>query len=82
MFKRNRIDLKAAKKAIGYYKLIPVRLVDIDLNKALEISHKHALYAYDAYFIECAKSCNAPLLTLDSHLASVARKMHLDVIEV
>jgi predicted nucleic acid-binding protein len=34
MFKRKKIDLKTAKKAIEYYKMIPVRLVDVDINKS------------------------------------------------
>jgi predicted nucleic acid-binding protein len=82
MFKRKKIDLKTAKKAIEYYKMIPVRLVDVDINKSIEISHQHKIYAYDAYFLECARNYSSPLLTLDNGLTTVAKQMNINVIEV
>ena len=82
MFKRNRIDLVAAKRAIEYYKLIPMRLVDVDINKSIEISYQYKIYTYDAYFLECAKNYSSPLLTLDNGLAAVAKQMNINVIEV
>jgi len=82
MFKRGRIDLNLAKKAIEYYKMIPLRLVDIELFKAVEVSHKYNIYAYDAYFLECARNYNYPLLTLDNGLLESAKRMNINVIEV
>ncbi len=82
MFKRKRIELTAAKKAIEYYKMIPLRLVDIDIYKAVEISHQHKIYAYDAYFLECARNYSSLLLTVDGGLAAVAKQMNINVIEV
>ena len=82
MFKRGKISLNLAKKAIEYYKMIPLRLVDIEIYKAVEVSHKYNIYAYDAYFLECAKNYNYPLLTLDNGLLESARKMNINAIEV
>ncbi|HET54182.1 MAG TPA: PIN domain-containing protein [Ignavibacteria bacterium] len=82
MFKRKRIDLKTAKKAIEYYEMIPIRLLDIDINKSVEIAHQYGLYAYDAYFLECARNYNAQLLTIDGGLTLVAKQMDINVIEV
>ena len=82
MFKRGKISLNLAKKAIEYYKMIPLRLVDIEIYKALEVSHKYNIYAYDAYFLECAKNYNYPLLTLDNGLLESAKKMNINAIEV
>jgi len=31
MFKRKKIEIDSAKKAIEYYKMIPLRLVDVDI---------------------------------------------------
>ena len=62
--------------------MIPLRLVEIDLFKALEISDKFNIYAYDAYFLECAKNYNSPLLTLDKRLMEVARLTKLNIIKV
>ena len=71
MFKRNRISLAQSIEAINNYKQMKLRFVDIDLNEALEISHRLGLYAYDAYVLACAFKLRSPLLTLDTRLASV-----------
>ena len=71
MFKRNRISLAQSIEAINNYKQMKLRFVDIDLNEALEISHRLGLYAYDAYVLACALKLRSPLLTLDTRLAYV-----------
>ena len=82
MFKRNRIDIKLAKKALKYYQKIPLRFVEIDLESSVEIAYKYSIYAYDAYFIECAKRYNLSLLTLDSNLINIGKKVGIQVKEV
>lgn len=82
MFKRKIITLKLAEKALDYYSLIPLRLVEIDLYKTLEISKKYNIYAYDAYFLECSKNYSSSLLTLDKKLIEIANLMNINVIEV
>ncbi|MDZ7767452.1 MAG: type II toxin-antitoxin system VapC family toxin [Melioribacteraceae bacterium] len=62
MLKRKRIDLKSAKKAIDIYQLIPIRLVDVDLKRSLEISDQFGIYAYDSYFLECARGFGIPFI--------------------
>ncbi len=71
-----------AKKAIEYYNMIPLRLVNVDIVRSLVISQQQNIYAYDAYFLECAISYNSRLLTLDSGLALIAKKMDINIIEV
>lgn len=82
MFRRNRIELKTAKKAIEYYKMIPLRFVDVDIYKSIELSHQYNIYAYDAYFLECARNYSSRLLTVDDGLREVAKQMNINVIEV
>lgn len=82
MFKRGRITLKLADKALESYSMIPLRLVDVDLFKSLEIAHKYNIYAYDAYFLECARSYNSMLITIDNDLLSIAKQMNVSVKEV
>lgn len=45
--------------------MIPLRLVEVNLFSSLEISKRFNIYAYDAYFIECANNYNLPLISLD-----------------
>lgn len=82
MFKRKKIEIDSAKKAIEYYKMIPLRFVDVDIYKSIELSHKYNIYAYDAYFLECARNYNSPLLTVDNGLLELANQMNINVIEV
>ncbi len=82
MFKRKKIELKQAKKAIEYYKTIPIKLVDVDIYKSVELSHRLNIYAYDAFFLECAISYKFPLLTADNRLLEFAKQLNINVIEV
>lgn len=82
MFKRNKITLSQSKSAIDYYRKIQIRFIDIDLKNVLNISHENNIYAYDAYFIECAINQKAKLLTLDNKLKSIAEKLNIKTIEV
>jgi predicted nucleic acid-binding protein len=82
MFKRKKIKLKQAERAIEYYKLIPIKLVDIDIYKSIELSYQLNIYAYDAYFLECAKSYKSPLLSIDNKLQELAKQLNITVIEV
>jgi len=82
MFNRNRITLTQAKKALDYYSLIPLRLHEVDISDALDIAKNYSIYAYNAYFLECARKYNSPLLTLDQKLIEIAKKMNLKIIEV
>ncbi len=51
-----------AKNAVGQ---IPVRLVAVDVHVSLQIAVEHNIYAYDAYFLQCARAYSCPVLTLD-----------------
>ena len=61
---------------------IPVELKPIEVRSALEIAIESKIYAYDAYFIECAKHWRCPLLTLDSKLEAVAVDNGIQVLEI
>lgn len=82
MFKRNRISLELANLALKYYGMIPIRLLDVDMEKALAISFENNIYAYDAYFLECAIRYKARLISLDNGLLYTAQKLGLEIIEV
>ncbi len=82
MFKRKRIDLEAAQKALNAYFQIPIIIIDVDLPSALRLSHDLNVYAYDAYVIDCAMKRNAPLISLDSGLLEACRRAKVEIIEV
>jgi predicted nucleic acid-binding protein len=82
LFKRGRIQLRQAQKAVESFEAIPVQLVDVDLQEAVRLGHEHGIYAYDAYVLECARRYGTPLLSLDGPQCKVARKLGIEVLEV
>jgi predicted nucleic acid-binding protein len=82
MLKQKRLPLSEAQKGIEAFEAIPIRYVAIDLTHALSLSERTNLYAYDAYFMDCAIRYGAPLLTLDRRLKQAARSIKIAVPEV
>jgi len=58
-----------------------VSLVSIDIQKALELALKYNIYAYDAFFLQCAQSLSCPLITLDKRMKQVARDLNIKLLE-
>ena len=81
MTKRGRISKAEALAAEKAANLIPVRLVNIDIQKALELAIEHDIYAYDVYFLLCAKSLAQFLMSLDGRMKQVARDLGINVLE-
>ena len=82
MIKRRQLTESEAISAYSMTTKIPVKLVQIDIQKSLEIAIKFNIYAYDSYFIQCAISMNAPLLTLDKKMKSVAKELNIKILEL
>lgn len=60
---------------------IPVRLRAIDVQGALELACTRKIYAYDAYFLWCAKDLGCPLLTLDKQMRRIAGDLGIRILE-
>jgi len=82
MFKRKLITIYQAKLALAAYREIPIKFLDVPLEKTIEISHLLNIYAYDAYLIQCAQQTNTPLLTLDRGLKVAAQEIGFQLLEV
>ncbi len=81
MVKRKRLSASDAIAAFEGVRSIPVRLVSVDVQKALKIALEHHIYAYDAYFLQCAKQLSYPLITLDKKMKQVAYNLNIEVLE-
>ena len=82
MFKKNRLTLKEAQKGLAILQSIPLRYVEADFHNVLKLSKNAKMYAYDAYFLDCAIRYKAPLLTLDRKLKTAAQNINIETLEV
>ena len=46
-----------------------------------KLAIEHNIYAYDAYFLICAKSLSQPLMSLDKRMKQIARDLGINVVE-
>lgn len=81
MLKQRRLVLSEARRGLRIFDAIPLRFAKVDLDRALAIAYQTKLYAYDAYFLDCAVRRPAPLLTLDRGLARAALKIGVKLLE-
>lgn len=82
MFKRKKTNLNQAQIAIEIYQKIPIRLIEVDFTRVLNLSLSLNIYAYDAYFIASALKYKCPLLSLDNQLLSKAEEAGAKIIKV
>ena len=80
--KRRRIDLAQAELALKSYRQIPIRLPPLEIEGSVALAEQYAVYAYDAYVIECARRYQTSLLSLDRRQCEVARAEGIATIEV
>jgi len=81
MMKKNTLKKDEVVSAWKVVQKIPVDLRHTDIKAALSIAVKYNIYAYDAYFLECADNLRSALLTLDMGMHRVARKIGIPILE-
>jgi predicted nucleic acid-binding protein len=81
MMKRSSLKADEVILAWNTIQAIPVDLRRSDINAALNIATQHNIYAYDAYFLECALNLHSPLLTLDQRMKGIAREIGIKIME-
>jgi predicted nucleic acid-binding protein len=59
---------------------IPVALAEVDIHAALMLAAKNGMYAYDAYYLQCALELRCPLLTLDQGMKRIAADLGIKVV--
>ncbi len=81
MMKKSVLQADEVASSWEIVQRIPVDLRNINIKSALKIATKFNIYAYDAYFLECADSLRSPLLTLDSGMKRIAKEMGITILE-
>ena len=82
MLKHDRLTLEEALKGLTIFESIPVRYAKPDFAHTLKLAHQTNMYAYDAYFLDCAVRQKVPLLTLDQKLKTAAKNLNVITWEV
>ena len=82
LMRRHLLDVDEVTTAWDSTQSIQVELYKTNIRNALEIASNFKIYAYDAYFLECASNLKLPLLTLDKRLRDVAVENQIKIIEV
>ncbi len=81
MVKRRRLSEVEALEAEQLTGRIPVRLVGVDVQASLQLALTYNIYAYDAYFLQCARVYSRPLITLDRRMKQVADQIGIAILE-
>lgn len=82
MFKKDRLSLEEARKGLNIFRSIPLRFIETDFSNAVSLAKQTNMYAYDAYFLDCAIRFHAPLLTLDRKLKAAAQGLKIKIMEI
>lgn len=82
MLKQRRLTIAEAQAGLRIFHDVPLRFLKVDMSNALSLASQMGLYAYDAYFLDCATRYSAPLLTLDHGLRKAARNIGIKLLEV
>ncbi len=81
LVKRGRLHPDQVVAVWDVIREIPVELVEVDIRMALELAVRFDIYAYDAYYIQCALQSRCPLLTLDQGMRQVAKQLNVSLLE-
>jgi predicted nucleic acid-binding protein len=73
-------DAEKMTSLIKIFQKIPIKLVEINLEKSLEIAWKYKIYAYDAFYLESAKRLNLPLLTFDNGMRKIGKEIGITIL--
>jgi len=82
MFKRDRLSLAQAQQVLSQFAEIPIKRTKLRMPEAIEMANRYNIYAYDAYVLDCARQYRSPLLSLDSKLTAIGKKLELTLLEV
>jgi predicted nucleic acid-binding protein len=80
MMKKKVIEKERMINAFRYYKRIPIKQIEVDFEKALEIAWNYKIYSYDACYLESAKRLGLPLLTFDGSMARIGKELGINII--
>jgi predicted nucleic acid-binding protein len=80
MMKKKIIEKDEMINAIKYFRRIPIKTIEVDLEKVIEIAWQYKIYSYDACYLESAQRLNLPLLTFDENMGRIGKEIGLKIL--
>jgi predicted nucleic acid-binding protein len=80
MVKKKIIEKERMINAFAYFERIPIKRIEINIKRALEIAWNYKIYAYDACYLESAKRLDLPLLTFDGNMARIGKEIGINIL--
>ena len=80
MMKKNVIEKQRMINAFSYFQKIPIKTIDVDFERALEIAWEYKIYSYDACYLEAAKRLNISLLTFDKNMTKIGIELGINIL--
>jgi len=80
MMKKKVIDKERMINAFNYFRNIPIKIIETDFKKALELAWEYNIYAYDACYLEAAKRLNLQLLTFDGNMKRIGKEIGVNIL--
>jgi predicted nucleic acid-binding protein len=81
MVRRKWVSRSVAVQIWQIWRTMPVQLRAVDIKLVVELAGNLQIYAYDAFFLQCALETGAPLLTLDKRMKAEAKKLGIQTLE-
>ena len=81
LYKKQKITEEEIMIAYKNFTSIPMRLVRVNIEKALKIACNYKIYAYDAYYLEIACRLKMPLITFDKLMKKVALLLKINILD-
>jgi predicted nucleic acid-binding protein len=80
MIKKKIIEKERMINAYNYFKKIPIKTIEVNIENALEIAWDYKIYSYDACYLELARRLNIPLLTFDGIMIKVGKELGVNIL--
>ena len=80
MKRKGRLHDREILRAFDLSQRITVKLVSVDIHKAIKIAMRFNIYAYDAYYLQCCIENKSSLISLDNRMCDIAGNLGIKVV--
>jgi predicted nucleic acid-binding protein len=80
MIKKKVIEKERMINAYKYFEKIPIKTIESNVKRALEIAWEYKIYAYDACYLESASRLKLPLLTFDGAMTRIGKELGVTIL--